>query len=237
MRRRVATGISKVVDRRLRSQSMHGGRVVVGRDTLGTSNVQWGGENIVGRNCTFVAKKISVGRRTTINNACHIAGPVTIGAYCSFAPGVAVFGRDHPTRHLTTYVGRALLGGHMKRHAKVAPVQIGNDVYVGHGATILSGVTVGDGAIIAAGAVVTRDVDAYTLVAGNPATAVKQRFRNDVVTALLRLRWWEFEDAQLARLRPLLDLDLEAEPDRALELLRDLTGNGIRDHLDEAAPS
>lgn len=69
---------------------------------------------------------------------------------------------------------------------------VGNDVWIGLGATIMPGVSVGDGAIIGSHAVVTSDVAPYTVVAGNPARPVRKRFDDAVVNALLDLRWWEW---------------------------------------------
>lgn len=56
---------------------------------------------------------------------------------------------------------------------------IGNDVWVGYGATIMQGVTINDGAIIAAGAIVTKDVESYSIYAGNPAKKIGDRFQSE----------------------------------------------------------
>ncbi|MFD1746864.1 CatB-related O-acetyltransferase [Rhizobium helianthi] len=69
---------------------------------------------------------------------------------------------------------------------------VGHDVWIGHGATIMPGVTIGSGAIIAARAVVTRDVPPYTIVGGNPATVLRQRFPDADIADLLQLAWWDW---------------------------------------------
>jgi hypothetical protein len=65
-------------------------------------------------------------------------------------------------------------------------------------------VTIGDGAVIGARAVVSRDVEPYAVVVGNPATTVRLRFEPHVVERLLALRWWDWDDARLSALMPLL---------------------------------
>ncbi|KHD37475.1 acetyltransferase [Clostridium acetobutylicum] len=69
-------------------------------------------------------------------------------------------------------------------------IVIGNDVWIGYDAVIMSGVKIGDGAIIGARAVVTKDVPPYTVVAGVPARAIKKRFDDDVISKLLKIKWW-----------------------------------------------
>ncbi len=76
-------------------------------------------------------------------------------------------------------------------------VEIGNDVWIGHAATVLPGVCVGDGAVIGAGAVVTRDVPDFAIVAGVPARLLRYRFDPDLCTRLQRLAWWNWSHAQL----------------------------------------
>lgn len=89
---------------------------------------------------------------------------VTIGDNCFIGPNVSIYTACHPlnARERATGVEWA------------EPVTVGNDVWIGGGATLLPGVTVGDGAVIAAGAVVTRPVEPYTLVGGNPARFIKK---------------------------------------------------------------
>ena len=76
-------------------------------------------------------------------------------------------------------------------------VKIGNDVWIGIGATILSGVNIGDGAVIGASAVITKDIPDYAIVAGNPAKVVRMRFDANQISTLKRLRWWEWKKPKI----------------------------------------
>ena len=72
-------------------------------------------------------------------------------------------------------------------------VHIGHDVWIGHGAVVLPGRNIGTGAVVAAGAIVTKDVPAYTIVAGNPARPIRRRFSEQVAGRLARLAWWDWD--------------------------------------------
>ncbi|XQZ55787.1 CatB-related O-acetyltransferase [Paracoccus yeei] len=96
--------------------------------------------------------------------------------------------------------------------------KIGNDVWIGYGAYIRAGVTIGDGAIIAARAVVTKDVPAYSIVAGVPAKVVKMRFTNDVIELADRVQWWRY---------CLLDTQTDlSNPKVALEAIEEMAQEG-----------
>lgn len=144
--------------------------------------------------------RISVGRFTYGNPQLKVWSEdesISIGAFCSIAEDVVIFGGgEHRSEWVTTFPLRIAFGdplaGKDGHPANKGATRIGNDVWIGHGATILSGVTVGDGAIIGARAVVTRDVAPYAVVTGNPARQVKMRFSPEQVEALLRIRWWDW---------------------------------------------
>jgi hypothetical protein len=76
-------------------------------------------------------------------------------------------------------------------------VGIGHDVWIGHGAIVLPGRDIGTGAVIAAGAIVTKEVPAYTIVAGNPARVIKRRFPEAIAERLLELQWWDWDHGTL----------------------------------------
>lgn len=117
----------------------------------------------------MIARDISVGEYSFIGTNCTIYPKVRIGKYCLIAPDVKIVGADHKY----DVVGLPIC---FSGREPLPETAIGNDVWIGTGAVILAGVTIGDGAIVAAAAVVTRDVPALTIVAGNPAKLIKRRF-------------------------------------------------------------
>ena len=122
---------------------------------------------------------------------------ISIGAFCSIADEVVIFGGgEHNTGWATTFPLRIALGDPLAgcdgHPATKGETVVGNDVWIGHGAILLSGVTVGDGAVVGAGAVVARDVEPYQVVAGNPARVLRARFDDAQVQRLCALRWWDW---------------------------------------------
>ena len=78
-------------------------------------------------------------------------------------------------------------------------LKIGNDVWIGYEAVILSGVTIGDGAIIGTRAVVTKDVPSYTIVGGGPAKPIRKRFDEETIQKLKEIRWWDWEEERIKK--------------------------------------
>jgi chloramphenicol O-acetyltransferase type B len=87
---------------------------------------------------------------------------------------------------------------------KAGDTVIGNDVWIGSEAIIMPGVKVGDGAVIGTRALVTRDVEPYAIVGGNPARVIRKRFDDDSVAKLLEMKWWDWDDARLGQAMPML---------------------------------
>ncbi len=115
--------------------------------------------------------ELIVGDGTFIGHDCglNVGRSVRIGRHCLLATGVLIYDLDgHPTDAVRRRAGEPT------PPEAIAPVAIGDDVWIGFGAVILKGVTIGDRAIVAAQSVVTKDVPADTIVAGNPARPVKE---------------------------------------------------------------
>ena len=135
-----------------------------------------------------------------------------IGRFCSLALDVNILlGGEHRTDRFTTYPFghekfRAQLGGEgiQSPSGTKGDVTIGNDVWIGFGATILSGVTIGDGAVIAARSHVHRDVEPYQIVGGNPARHIKYRFDPEIRSLMMELRWWELSDEGIKQISEIL---------------------------------
>jgi virginiamycin A acetyltransferase len=126
---------------------------------------------------------------------------LVIGRFTAIAPGVTILmpAGNHPTVGPSTYpftmFGGVWTEATLDAYQSIPPLPdtvIGNDVWLGRGATVLPGVSIGDGAVIAAHSVVTKDVAPYAVVAGNPARQVRTRFAEEDVALLLSVRWWDW---------------------------------------------
>jgi acetyltransferase-like isoleucine patch superfamily enzyme len=132
---------------------------------------------------------------------------VVLGGYCSVSAAVEfMIGGNHHTDRVTTFPFPPDGNPYSK-----GPVVVGNDVWIGRNAIVLSGVTVGDGAVIGANSVVTRDVRPYAIVAGNPAREIRRRFPDDQVDRLLEVAWWSWPQEEIKRITPLL-VSTDIEP-------------------------
>lgn len=144
--------------------------------------------------------RVTVGRYTYGNPQLLLwteSERIEIGSFCSIAASVTIFaGGEHNCNWVTTYPLRIVLGlplagedGHPRTKGDTV---IGNDVWIGYGASVLSGVRVGHGAVIGAHSLVAKDVPPYAVVAGNPARLVRFRFDEGTIEHLLRIRWWDW---------------------------------------------
>ncbi len=133
---------------------------------------------------------------------------LTIGAFCSFAEGSKILlASEHRPEWITTYPLPLLnhdLPNIQECVGTKGDVIIGSDVWVGMHAIILSGVTIGDGAVIGAGAIVTKDVEPYAIVAGNPARLIRFRFEPEVCNALQKIAWWNWPIEKIKEEQPSL---------------------------------
>ena len=124
-----------------------------------------------------------------------------IGKFCSIACGAKFLfnSANHTVKSLSTYPFPIFFeewGLDVKDITSAwdnkGDIVIGNDVWIGYEAVIMSGVTIGDGAIIGTRAVVTKDVPPYTIVGGVPAKQIRKRFPEKTISELLKLKWWDW---------------------------------------------
>lgn len=108
-----------------------------------------------------------------------------IGNYCSIGSNVEfIVASEHDYKNLSTYPFKVLFGGEQYEALSKGDIVLEDDVWIGNNAMILSGVTIGQGAVVAGGAVVTKDVEPYAIVAGNPAKVIKYRFEPEIIEKL-----------------------------------------------------
>ena len=148
-----------------------------------------------------------------------IGDRLIIGRFCAIAKNFRFImnGANHKMSGFSTYPFNIFGGG----WERVTPgpeelpqkgdTVVGNDVWLGYDALLMPGVRIGDGAIVAARSVVTGEVPPYTIVGGNPARTLRQRFPDEVIVELLEIRWWDWDASRITRnLEAIVSADLGA---------------------------
>lgn len=121
-----------------------------------------------------------------------------IGKFVQIAHGVQIItsSANHQMDGFSTYpfavFGEPWSSSYEVKWPNKGDTMIGNDVWVGHEALIMPAISIGDGAIIASRSVVTKDIDPYTIVAGNPAKVIRKRFDEEIILSLLEIKWWDW---------------------------------------------
>lgn len=126
-----------------------------------------------------------------------------IGRYCSFAKSARILDANHPIEALSThpYIYERHFGVVKTDLIDPSPIVVEDDVWLSHNVIVTPGCKhIGRGAVIGAGAVVTRDVPAYAIMAGNPARLVRMRFVPETIAAIEASRWWLLDRRELAAL-------------------------------------
>jgi acetyltransferase-like isoleucine patch superfamily enzyme len=124
---------------------------------------------------------------------------LSVGRYTSIASNVSILlGANHKRGLITTYP-RSLINKNVSQEEtnERGDVVVGNDVWIGYGATIIGPATIGDGAIIGASALVIGDVPPYAVVGGVPAKVLKYRFQEGEIQKLLSVKWWEKNEKEI----------------------------------------
>ena len=152
----------------------------------------------------YSTRKVEVGLYTyggCFSEKFNSGGSVTVGRYCSIADHVCYFGANHPSKMLSqsAFFYNKTLGLDVKDVERFH-LKIGHDVWIGYGTIITAGCSnIGNGAVIGAGSVVTHDVPAYAVVAGNPARIIKMRFDDNTIKEIEVSKWWEKKPEELYR--------------------------------------
>ena len=129
-----------------------------------------------------------------------------IGKFCAIAANARINALNHPiervSQHKITYRPNeyflfAKVDKDFRDARREAVVEIGHDVWIGHGAIVLPGIKIGHGAVVAAGAVVTKDVESFAVVAGVPAKRIKWRFPKSIRERIIALAWWDWPHEKL----------------------------------------
>lgn len=155
-----------------------------------------------------------IGKGTYVSNNSKIVG-TKIGKFCSIGPNLVCGWGVHPTHGISTspyFYSTAKQNGSTLAEQNLIeerkPILIGNDVFIGANVTILDGVSIGDGAVIGAGAVVSKNIPPYAIAVGSPIQIKKYRFTDDQIAALLKIKWWDFEEDKLKDINTMFfDLD------------------------------
>ncbi|SFT33533.1 transferase hexapeptide (six repeat-containing protein) [Lachnospiraceae bacterium XBD2001] len=145
-----------------------------------------------------------------------------IGKFCSIADNVSIGDFSHPVDWVSTspafYKGRDSIPKDLavlKYDFSSKKTIIGNDVWIGKSVLIKGGVRIGDGVVVGMGSIVTHDLEAYGIYAGNPARLIRKRFSDETIGELMKLQWWNMTREELIRVR-----DVMNSPERFVELLK-----------------
>jgi len=143
----------------------------------------------------------------------HWNSPISIGKYSSIGNGLTIISSNHPPARIptvSTFPFAEKMG--LSEYPKCISgelIDIGNDVWIGENVTIIAPVKIGNGAIIGAGSVVAHDVEPYTLEFGNPCKKHKYRFSVDQISALNKIRWWNWNREIIKeRIKDFIDIEV-----------------------------
>lgn len=170
--------------------------VAVKNSTIDKTSKVESGSQIV--NSTF-------GRHSFCGYDCQIIN-CDVGSFTSIANNVVIGGAQHPMDWVSMspvfYEGKDSVKTKFSEHIRpdALKTKVGNDVWIGQGALIKAGVSIGDGAVVGMGSVVTKNVEPYCIVAGNPAKMIRKRFDDDVIKVLLDSRWWEWNEQEIIKI-------------------------------------
>lgn len=157
---------------------------------------------------------VTMGKYSYVGNDCFM-GNVEIGAFCSIADRVCIGGAGHPIERVSSspifHEGDNVLGVNFQSfsYEHTPKTTIENDVWIGLGSIVKAGVTIHNGAVVGAGSVVTHDIPAYEIWAGNPARKIRDRFDKVIAEKIEKTEWWSKSDEEIKEMSKRFD-DVDA---------------------------
>ena len=182
-------------------------KVMIGRGARVNVHSKLEGYNKIERDSIFSG---TLGKYSYVGANCLVVG--SIGRFCSIGGNVTFITSTHPTKDWVSthpvfysakkqigisFIENSLFDEHPKKEGHAYSIEVGNDVYIGYGVTIIGPTSIGNGAIIAAGSVVTKDVPSYAIVGGNPAKIIRYRFEPEEIELINESKWWEKDESWL----------------------------------------
>lgn len=140
----------------------------------------------------FRFNRVNVGKKTYaalyVLDFSSVDTKLKIGSYCSIAGGVKfLLGGEHNLNTVSTYPFKVKCFSEKRESGSKGDIVVKDDVWIGENALICSGVTIGQGAVVAAGTVVTKDVEPYAIVGGNPARLIRYRLDENLRRKLQKI--------------------------------------------------
>ena len=151
-----------------------------------------------------------------------------IGKFCQIAAGVNFImnGANHKMNSVTTFPFYIFTDWNqnpppLSELPLKGDTVVGNDVWIGQNVTVMPGVNIGDGAIIGANSTVAKNVEPYTIVAGNPAKFIRKRFDDELIDLLEKVKWWNMSIDKIQDIIPVLnDSNLDFVKEKLKEILK-----------------
>lgn len=162
---------------------------------------------------------LRTGFYTSINGSIKIRGDVSVGRYGAIGDEFRAFAKSHDTQTVNMLIRIQIEIGSKLGVSSRGPIEVGHSVWIGDCVSILSGVKVGHGAILGVGSVITKDVEPFSIVGGNPAKHIRYRFTKAVRKQLLELAWWDWDVDRIARNRHLFDQRIGPRENLKLKIL------------------
>ncbi len=181
----------------------------------------------IGKGCNLKSNNIYIGHETRLNGnvLIHGKGPCIIGNYCALGYNINVITSSHKMNfaNLQIALQRKISDDYdfLEDFSK-GGVKIFNSVWIGDGVNILPGVKIHNCSVVGAGSVVCKDIQPFSIYAGNPARFIRKRFSEKIIEVLKEIEWWEWPTERIIKNKKFFELDLsiEDDPHKILNLIK-----------------